>query len=94
MATPAIAETRDRLEADQAESGHVAPGRPLTDVEAAARLGVSRFTLRAWRLKGMGPRFLKMGRAVRYRPEDVEEFQRRTLVETHLSGPSADSTPQ
>ena len=40
----------------------------LTDIEVATRLGVSRFTLRSWRLKGVGPRFLKMGRAVRYRP--------------------------
>ena len=39
--------------------------RTLTDVEVAARLGVSRFTVRSWRLKGLGPRFLKMGRAVR-----------------------------
>src|SRR5262249_45780407 len=42
--------------------------RTLTDIEVAARLGVSRFTERSWRLKGVGPRFLKMGRAVRYRP--------------------------
>ena len=31
--------------------------RTLTDVEVAARLGVSRFTVRSWRLKGVGPRF-------------------------------------
>ena len=54
----------------------------LTDLEVAARLGVSRFTVRSWRLKGCGPRFLKMGRAVRYRPEDVDEFERQALVET------------
>ena len=42
--------------------------RTLTDIEVAARLGVSRFTVRSWRLKGVGPRFMKMGRAVRYRP--------------------------
>ena len=35
----------------------------LTDIEVASRLGVSRFTVRSWRLKGIGPRFLKMGRA-------------------------------
>lgn len=56
--------------------------RTLTDVEVAARLGVSRFTVRAWRLKGLGPRFLKMGRAVRYRPQDVDEYERHALVET------------
>jgi excisionase family DNA binding protein len=56
--------------------------RILTDVEVAERLGVSRFTVRSWRLKGVGPRFLKMGRAVRYRSEDVDEYERRSLVET------------
>ena len=54
----------------------------LTDIEVAIRLGVSRFTVRSWRLKGVGPRFLKMGRAVRYRPQDVDEYERQALVET------------
>ena len=56
--------------------------RILTDVEVAERLGVSRFTVRSWRLKGVGPRFLKMGRAVRYRSRDVDEYERQALVET------------
>jgi len=54
--------------------------RTLTDIEVAARLGVSRFTVRSWRLKGSGPRFLKMGRAVRYRQEDVQEYEQQVLV--------------
>ena len=54
----------------------------LTDIEVAERLGVSRFTVRSWRLKGVGPRFMKMGRAVRYRPQDVDEYERQALVET------------
>ena len=64
--------------------------RTFTDVEVAARLGVSRFTVRSWRLKGTGPRFLKMGRAVRYRPEDVDEYERRALVDTQAQ---SDRTP-
>src|ERR671938_554925 len=56
--------------------------RILTDIDVAERLGVSRFTVRSWRLKGVGPRFLKMGRAVRYRSEDVDEYERQALVET------------
>ena len=64
--------------------------RTLTDLEVAARLGVSRFTVRSWRLKGTGPRFLKMGRAVRYRPEDVDEYERRALVDTQAQ---SDRTP-
>ena len=59
--------------------------RTLTDVEVAARLGVSRFTVRSWRLKGVGPKFLKMGRAVRYRSRDVDEYERQALVETQAS---------
>jgi excisionase family DNA binding protein len=55
--------------------------RTLTDIEVATRLGVSRFTVRSWRLKGIGPRFLKLGRAVRYRPEDVDEYVRQALIE-------------
>jgi excisionase family DNA binding protein len=55
--------------------------RMLTDIEVAARLGVSPFTVRSWRRKGVGPRFLKMGRAVRYRPEDVDEYVRQALIE-------------
>ena len=66
---------------DERRSSQDAPERrTLTDVEVAVRLGVSRFTVRSWRLKGVGPRFLKMGRAVRYRPEDVREYEQRVLV--------------
>ena len=66
------------------------PNRTLTDVEVAERLGVSRFTVRSWRLKGVGPKFLKMGRAVRYRSQDVDEYERQALVETQAQ---SDRTP-
>jgi excisionase family DNA binding protein len=56
--------------------------RALNEGQVAERLGVSRFTVRAWRRKGLGPRFLKMGRMVRYRLEDVQEYERRVLVGT------------
>ena len=59
--------------------------RTLTDVEVARRLGVSRFTVRSWRLKGVGPRFLKLGRAVRYRPQDIDDYERQALVETQAT---------
>src|SRR5690242_13537229 len=38
--------------------------RPVTDIEAAERLGISAKTLKAWRVRGTGPRFFKAGRAV------------------------------
>ena len=46
----------------------------LTEQEVAARLGRRLATLRAWRLKGMGPEFVRFGRAVRYLEHDVERF--------------------
>lgn len=58
-----------------------ATDRILSDAQVAERLGVSLFTVRAWRYRGMGPRFLKMGRAVRYRSQDVEAFKQTALVD-------------
>lgn len=40
----------------------------------AARLGVSRSTLQSWRYAGRGPRFIKLGRMVRYRKADVDAY--------------------
>jgi excisionase family DNA binding protein len=40
----------------------------------AARLGVSRSTLQSWRYAGRGPRFIKLGRLVRYRSTDVDAY--------------------
>ena len=69
---------------EESSTNH-APKRTLTDVEVARRLGVSRFTVRSWRLKGVGPRFLKLGRAVRYRPQDIDDYERQALVETQAT---------
>lgn len=50
---------------------------PLIDEPAlAAKLGVSRSTLQSWRYAGRGPRFIKLGRMVRYRVADIDEFLR------------------
>ena len=47
----------------------------LDDVEVADRLNVSLQTVRNWRARREGPRYVKLGkRSVRYRPEDVEAF--------------------
>ena len=47
---------------------------PLTDLEAAARLGLKVATLRAWRHQAKGPAFLRFGRAIRYLSSDLEDF--------------------
>lgn len=53
----------------------------LTEHEVALRLGLSVATLRAWRLKHKGPRFVRFGRAVRYMEADIERFVDACAVE-------------
>ena len=47
---------------------------PLTESEAAIRLGLKVATLRAWRHQGRGPTFVRLGRAIRYLASDLDEF--------------------
>jgi len=46
----------------------------LREAEAARRLGTSVRTLQKWRCNGKGPRFVRLSRAVRYDPADLEAF--------------------
>lgn len=46
----------------------------LSTEQAAARLNLSPSTLNKWRLTGDGPRFLKLGRRVVYKREDIDAF--------------------
>ncbi len=46
----------------------------LTTQEAARELRLTKATLEAWRCRGGGPAFVKFGRAVRYRREDLDKF--------------------
>ncbi len=55
--------------------------RALTEREVAELLGLSVATLRAWRHRGKGPRFLRLGRSVRCLPADLEEFVRASAVD-------------
>ena len=55
---------------------------PLTESQVAERLGLAVATLRAWRHRGTGPRFLRFGRAVRYLVTDLDEFIRASTVDT------------
>jgi len=43
----------------------------LSEIHAAELLGVSSRTLQAWRSRNEGPPFVRMGRAVRYRRQDL-----------------------
>lgn len=55
----------------------------ISDQEVAERLGVSPWTLRAWRSQRVGPRWIKVGSLARYRPEDIEGYlETRTVLPT------------
>lgn len=50
------------------------PHHLLDEHAAARRLGLSVKTLRRWRWAGRGPRFVKLGAAVRYVQADLDTF--------------------
>lgn len=56
------------------------PLSPLDTTGAAAYTGVSRSSLEKLRVYGGGPRYLKLGRRVRYRVEDLESWLSERLV--------------
>jgi excisionase family DNA binding protein len=49
--------------------------------QAAARLGVSPHTLRAWSVYQHRVPFLRLGRRILFRPEDLAAFEQRNRVE-------------
>lgn len=65
----------------------------LTTAEAARYLRLQRTTLEAWRRRGTGPLFVKLGRRVVYRREALEQFmaerERRSTSDTGHSEPAA-----
>lgn len=46
----------------------------LATPKAAEVLGVRPCTLDAWRVRGEGPPFVRVGRSVRYRASDLDRF--------------------
>lgn len=61
---------------DEAKKTEVFRSKPvnLKTPQAAQYLGLAVSTLNKWRCHGGGPKFLKLGRAVRYRQEDLDAF--------------------
>lgn len=49
----------------------IAPDALLGEVETATVLNLSVRTLQAWRSKRTGPSFIRAGRAIRYRRQDL-----------------------
>lgn len=46
----------------------------MNEREAAKALQVSVQLLRKWRANGAGPKYIKLGKCVRYAISDIEEF--------------------
>ena len=72
-----LEETSQNMNDDTGSDSRMA----LTEKQVAHHLGLSVATLRAWRLRGQGPRFAKFGRAVRYMATDVDRFIQASAVE-------------
>lgn len=60
--------------------------RLLTTIEAAEYLALGKQTIERWRLTGEGPKFVKMGGAVRYRQEDLDAFISENIKRTTAEG--------
>jgi predicted DNA-binding transcriptional regulator AlpA len=48
--------------------------RLLKESEVFQLLNIGESTGQQWRLKGLGPRFIKIGKSVRYRESDVKSY--------------------
>ena len=55
--------------------------RLLTEKEAADVVRLKVTTLQQWRRKGVGPKYVKAERTVRYRREDLEEYFKSSVVD-------------
>lgn len=58
----------------QQSTANSSAGQLLTTAKAAGYLRLSQSTLNKWRCVGGGPRFVKLGRAVRYRKSDLDAY--------------------
>jgi predicted DNA-binding transcriptional regulator AlpA len=52
----------------------------LTQKQCAEMLGLSERTLERLRTMGTGPKFIRIGHSIRYRPEDVQSWLASRIV--------------
>ncbi len=64
----------------------------LTEIDAANLLRLSTRTLQAWRLREVGPAYLRAGRAVRYRRRDIAAWIDANIV-VHTNDSSSNDAP-
>lgn len=63
-----------RMEVDFQEMDNEMNSELMNTAELGQRLSKSPAALANWRYLGLGPKFVKVGKAVRYRVSDVEEW--------------------
>ncbi|MEO7470140.1 MAG: helix-turn-helix domain-containing protein [Sphingobium limneticum] len=68
------------IEQNMSQSGTLINNQACDTRAAAALLGLAEQTLRKLRTTGGGPPFVKLGRAVRYRPSDLEAWLSARLM--------------
>jgi len=58
----------------------------LTTDQLAGVLGLKKNTLEGWRTQGRGPAFIKVGRAIRYRKTDIDDYLKNQTVRSTSEG--------
>lgn len=56
--------------------------RFMTPKQAEERYSISRNTLAYWRMKNVGPKYHKIGKGVRYKVSDFEEWMETQVILT------------
>ena len=67
----------------------IAPARLIDTGELAEQIGNQKNTIEGWRLKGIGPRYLAIGRLIRYRQSDVDDW-----LESRIRTSTSDNRPE
>jgi predicted DNA-binding transcriptional regulator AlpA len=62
--------------------GGIEGARAINESELARQANISTAVLRKWRREGKGPRFVKLGRLVRYLTRDVDAWLDEQAVRT------------
>src|SRR3981189_394715 len=62
----------------------------LTSPEAAAYIGRTESTMRQWRMRGMGPPFIRQNRSISYLKEDLDQY----LAEHRCGGSTPRTEPE
>ena len=67
---------------DRIERALSAQAAYLDTKQVSELMGISTVTLERWRVDGAGPPYVKLGRLVKYRRADLDEFMERHTVGT------------